>query len=124
MKVRISGNSIRFRLKQSEVKQFQQAGEIKEVTAFGGETPDKLSFVLKKGGGGDYAISYQSNTVILQVPTVICDEWTKTELVGFEETINTGKGEAITILVEKDFKCLDGSEVENEDAFPNPKAQC
>ncbi|MDQ6813595.1 MAG: hypothetical protein M3040_07665 [Bacteroidota bacterium] len=124
MKVRISGNNIRFRLKQSEVKRFEQAGEIKEVTVFGREPADALSFILKKGSSGRYKVSYHSNTFLLEVPEQVCARWTSTEIVGFEEAIDTGKGATIKILVEKDFKCLDGSDLENEDAFPNPNLHC
>ena len=124
MKVRISGNSIRFRLKQSEVKQFQQTGEIKQVTSFGIQPEDKLSFVLKETPSKNYMIRYQVNMVILEVPATVSNEWTATELIGFEETIDTGRGAAIKILVEKDFECLDGSDTENEDAFPNPNLHC
>jgi hypothetical protein len=124
MKVRISGNSIRFRLRQSEVKRFQQTGEIKEVTAFGGAAADRLTFVLKEGVAAEFQVKYEANTVTVEAPQSVCTEWTQTELVGFEELIDTGKGETIKILVEKDFKCLDGSDTENEDAFPNPNLHC
>ncbi|MBE7172419.1 MAG: hypothetical protein INR73_17660 [Williamsia sp.] len=124
MKVRISGNSIRFRLKQAEVHRFQQEKEVVEVTAFGPAHADKLSFVLKAGSSNDFSIAYQFNTVTLEVPPRVCHAWTTTELVGFEETIDTGKGEAIKILVEKDFACLDRTDVENEDTYPNPHLSC
>ena len=58
------------------------------------------------------------------MPETICTEWSETELVGFEETIDTGKRETIKLLVEKDFKCLDGTAAENEDAYPNPNVEC
>lgn len=45
MKVRISGNSIRFCLKQPEVKQFEQVGEMSEVIIFGPAATEKLSFI-------------------------------------------------------------------------------
>ena len=124
MKVRISGNSIRFRLKQSEVKQFEQDREIKEITSFGTEQTERLSFVLKEGTTNNFAVTYLLNTVTIEVPRTVCNEWTETGLVGFEQTIDTSKGEAIKILVEKDFKCLDGSDLENEDSFPNPNLHC
>ena len=121
MKIRISGNSIRFRLKQSEVKSFKQDGQITELTAFGGDA--RLSFILKKGSGEDFKIDYQSDTVSIEVPEIVSNEWTTTELVGFQEEIPTGQGQTIKLLVEKDFMCMDGSDSENEDSFPNPKMQ-
>lgn len=124
MKVRISGNSIRFRLKQSEVKHFQQNGKITEVTTFGGAPTDKLTFVLAEVDAPEFQVSYEACTISIMVPRLICTEWTETQLVGFEKLIGTGKGEMIKILVEKDFACLDGSDVDNEDAFPNPSLHC
>ena len=91
---------------------------------FGPFNEDKLSFVLKASRSIDFKITYVSNTVTVEVPVAVCSEWTGTDLVGFEEVIDTGKGEAIKILVEKDFACLDGSELENEDTYPNPNLLC
>src|SRR3954453_12445762 len=110
MKVRILANSIRLRLRQKEVCRFQASGELRETTSFGKDIADRLSFVLKEGSGKEFKISFRSNAVTIEVPKSVCDEWTNTGLVGFEESIDTGKGETIKILVEKDFKCLDGSE--------------
>ena len=124
MKVRILGNSIRFRLRQKEVLQFQEQGEVREITCFGTGSADRLSFVLKESLTKKFQIAFRLNTVTIEVPQSVCDEWTNTGLVGFEESIETGKAEMINILVEKDFKCLDGSDAENEDAYENPNVQC
>lgn len=124
MKIRISGNSIRFRLKQTEVKRFAEDGEIKEEILFGMLPADKLSFILKARNSDSFEITWESNIVMLQVPADVWAEWTNTDLVGFEKEIITGKGQTITILVEKDFKCLDGTDVDNEDAYPNPDQHC
>lgn len=124
MKVRILGNSIRLRLRQNEVCRFQESGEIKEVTSFGRGSPNRLSFVLKKSAHHGFKVAFRSNTVTIEVPETVCDEWVNTSLVGFEEAFDTGGEERISILVEKDFKCMDGSDAENEDAYPNPNAQC
>jgi len=124
MRVRISGNSIRFRLRQSEVQRFGKHREIKEVISFGSFASEKLSFVLKSIPSNYFQVSYKSNAITVEVPEALCKEWTQTALVGFNETVDTDKGEAISILVEKDFACLDGTEVENEDAYPNPNHEC
>jgi hypothetical protein len=44
--------------------------------------------------------------------------------VDFDAKVDTRKGRTISILVEKDFMCIDGSEAENEGAYPNPLANC
>ena len=124
MKVRISGNSIRFRLKKSEVQQFQEKGTLAEVTEFGIEEEDRLTFTLSTVASRTFTILYSKNTIVINVPETIAKKWTGTEMVGFDELIDTGKGKTIKILVEKDFKCLDGSDVENEDSYVNPNLHC
>jgi len=124
MKVRIAGNSIRFRLKQSEVKHFQETGEISEIVRFGISTADQLSFTLQTFTANSFQILYQCNAVVVLIPQSISNEWAATEQVGFDATVDTGKGEAIYILVEKDFKCLDRNDIEDEDAYPNPNMHC
>ena len=100
MKVRILGNSIRLRLRQKEVCRFQQSGEVQEKTSFGNGIADRLSFVLKEGTGNEFKISFLLNTVTIEIPKSVSNEWTNTALVGFEESIDTGKGETIKILVD------------------------
>jgi hypothetical protein len=124
MKVRILGNSIRFRLKKPEVNQFEQEGKVTETTEFGPEPADQLRFSLETYNGQTLAIQFLSNTTTLQVPQKFALEWTKTDKVGFDGEIDTGKGRTIRILVEKDFMCIDGNEEDNEGAYPNPMTNC
>ena len=124
MKVRISGNSIRFRLKQSEVQTFGEQGILSEITEFGTAADDTLIFNLSVSSSDTFGISNTKNTITVEVPELLAKQLTYTQLVGFEETIDTGKGKIIKILVEKDFKCLDGSDKENEDSYPNPGLHC
>ena len=124
MKVRISGNTIRFRLKQSEVQKFREQGNLTETLAFGTEDADILSFTLSVSSANEFGILNTNNVIIVKVPDTVANEWTHTQLVGFEEKIDTGKGKIIKILVEKDFKCLDGSDQENEDSYTNPNLHC
>ncbi|MEO6358353.1 MAG: hypothetical protein ABIU77_09760 [Ferruginibacter sp.] len=125
MKIRISGNSLRFRLKQTEVKRFRDEGEIKEEILFGMLPADQLAFVLKAGLSDYFTIIWESNTVCVEVPESVWTEWSSTDLVGFEKDITTGKGHTIRVLVEKDFVCLDGgTAVDNQDAYPNLNKTC
>jgi hypothetical protein len=123
MKIRIQGNSIRFRLKQTEVKRFSEMGEITETTYFGVLPADKFLFVLKRGSSNDFKISFRTNTVTVEMPAAMCVKWTATDLVGVEEVITAG-AESIKVQVEKDFQCMDGTEADNKDAYPNPNNVC
>jgi hypothetical protein len=124
MKVRILGNSIRFRLKKPEVSLFERFGNVTEVTAFGPEATDQIRFVLETYSGAELALSFQANTTTVKVPHTLAQQWVKTELVGFDGNVDTGKGKTISILVEKDFACIDGNEADNEGAYPNPMTFC
>ncbi|MCC9167713.1 DUF7009 family protein [Pontibacter harenae] len=124
MKIRILGNSIRFRLREPEVQQFQRSGNVTETTTFGPEPTDQIKFVLEQSVETELAINYNLGTTIIKVPKHLAEEWVGTNLVGFEGTVVTGKGQRIELLVEKDFVCLDRPDEENEGAYPHPKTVC
>jgi hypothetical protein len=120
MKVRIQKNSLRFRLKQPEVNQFQQTGKVSEVLEFGANAENKLSFTLEAFNEADLAVQFKANTTTIFVPSTLAEEWTTSDLVGFDGMIDTDKGRRISILVEKDFVCMDGREEDNVGSYPNP----
>jgi hypothetical protein len=122
MKIRIQGNSIRFRLKQFEVQALSEKKSVKEVISFGDEEKDQLQFVLQVVED-KFSLDQNITIVQLNVPEKV-NEWTQTELVGFEQKIITTKGKEINILVEKDFKCLTRSDEEEAGSYPNPMKQC
>jgi hypothetical protein len=124
MKIRIQGNSLRFRLKQYEVESFKEKNTIQETIRFGSDAKDQLQFILCLGEGSQFSLEQNGTLIQLNIPEAIARDWTLTNMVGFEETITTTKGEEIRILVEKDFKCLDGSEEENIGSYPNPMKSC
>jgi hypothetical protein len=123
MKIRIQGNSIRFRLKQFEVQALSEKKSVKEVISFGDEEKDQLQFVLQVVED-KFSLDQNITIVQLNVPEKVVNEWTQTELVGFEQKIITTKGKEINILVEKDFKCLTRSDEEEAGSYPNPMKQC
>ncbi|ALI98027.1 DUF7009 family protein [Rufibacter tibetensis] len=124
MKIRILGNSLRFRLRQPEVSSFRQTGVVTEVTQFGPEPSQKLSFILAVSSDPELSVSFEAGTTTVHVPKQLAEEWTSTDQVGFDGTVNTGQGQKIEVLVEKDFVCLDRPEEEQIGAYPNPNAIC
>jgi hypothetical protein len=124
MKVRILKNSIRLRLKQTEVQSFKKEGNISEVTAFGIDPSDELVFMLSVNEDELFKVHKSESKIVIEVPKSLAKEWTDTSMVGFNQGIETGKGKLIKLLVEKDFACLDGSEIENIDTYPNPSLPC
>ena len=124
MKVRIAGNSIRFRLKQPEVTSFKVSGTVTERIEFGPESEDQIHFRLETYAEPHLSIDYEQNAVTVYVPEELAYRWTDTPLVGFDGKLNTAKGRTVSVLVEKDFACLDRGEDENEGTYPHPLANC
>jgi len=60
--------------------------------------------------------------VAILIPADQAHAWGEIDQVGIAEDISLGNLGSLALLIEKDFACLDRSEEDNEDAFPNPNA--
>jgi hypothetical protein len=56
------------------------------------------------------------------VPAAAAEAWSSTNQVGISGEIDLGILGTLSVLVEKDFACLDRPDKENKDTFPNPLA--
>ena len=119
MKIRIEDNSVRFRLRRSEVSQLAREGSLESVTAF----PDGLfKYALEASPGAhDLRASYFGNTITVEIPKAWVLQWPESEKVGFDTLISMKNGQ-LHILIEKDFICLDRSPATQSDQYPNPNA--
>lgn len=114
MKIRIKGDSIRYRLTRPEVEEFAVTGMIKEATHFNSKT---LTYVLQKSNDSRIRVDFTDDTIIVLMPGIMAEEWTATERVGFENDQDTP-----AVYIEKDFKCLDNVAEDQSDNYPNPLA--
>jgi hypothetical protein len=124
MKIRLTRNSIRFRLKQPEVIIFEREGFLTEKAEFGSQEEDCLCFSLKSYDGAELIIQKEKNKVVVSIPQKLADQWTGSNLVGLDKEVNTDGGKTISLLIEKDFACLDGTEEDNAGSYPNPLINC
>jgi hypothetical protein len=60
----------------------------------------------------------------VRVPEAVAERWVTTEQVGFRESVRPQEGVLLTVLVEKDFACLDPTDEDQTDAYPNPNTTC
>ncbi len=121
MKIRIKGNSIRFRLTQSEVKQLSEKGSVKETTEFGSNTfhyQVELTTSVK-----NLEASYSNDEIVMMVPEDDGRNWFHNNAVGFEHQVGLPKGKKLHLLLEKDFTCLENRAEDQSDNYPNPKLQ-
>lgn len=112
MKLRIKGNSIRFRLTRSEVDRLAAEFNISEKVEFGDQP---LIYCVRCTDGDELTASFQDYTVVLGLPKAMVQEMVSTDRVGFK-----GQAGAISLLIEKDFTCLDDIEEDQSDNYPNP----
>lgn len=119
MKLRIKGNSIRLRLTRSEVSQFLKENNYSETTDFGQQIL-KYSLIASESTS-DLDVSFENNHIRVIIPFSQKMEWAADDKVGFTFTKEISKGKTIIIKVEKDFVCLDETEEDQSDNYPNPR---
>ncbi len=117
MKLRIKGNTIRFRLTKSEVEYFGKENQLEEKTEFGNSI---LTYSLKTTDAENLSAGFSNNMISLFIPQHLAKEWTTTEKVGLESEMETGNGKKLFLLLEKDYKCLDMVAEDQSDNYENP----
>ncbi|MGS0527795.1 DUF7009 family protein [Zobellia nedashkovskayae] len=121
MKVRIKGNSIRMRITKTEVSQFCRTGYIQEETQFVNST---FTYALSSQADA-YAITakFEENKLTIVLPLEGIQNWENSEKVGFGNSISLTDGKTLSLLVEKDFTCLEDRGEDESENYPNPKLQ-
>ncbi len=123
MKIRIKGNAVRFRLSKPEVDLFAAEGYLEEETAFINST---FTYAVQKlFDGKSLDASFTDQKLTLFVPSKIMHQWTTTDITGFNYDLPVGEGKILSLLLEKDFKCVDGEVTEDQsDYYDNPVKSC
>lgn len=112
MKIRIKGNSLRYRLTKGDMSILEKEGELEEYTVFAGQT---LVYTLKTTKNPVMSADFIENKITLNMPVDMITEIIYTDKVGFQNTHGD-----LSLLVEKDFTCLDNAEEDQSDNYPNP----
>jgi hypothetical protein len=127
MKLRIKGNSMRLRVSRSEVARLMAADRLVETIQFAPEAGASFTYALQREPSVKVpTVQYTENKVVVLLPADQADAWAGSDQVGIAEDISLGACGALSILIEKDFACLDRSDEDNLDTFANPNngAQC
>jgi hypothetical protein len=124
VKLRLQFNSIRFRLKRSEVDQFVQTGRSEEKIFLGTGADQIFRYVLESTSAVSATRAVLTpRALIVQVPTEAVIRWASSDQIGIESEQPVAHQAHLRILIEKDFACIDGTDEENVDTFPNPLAR-
>lgn len=116
MKLRTTHNSIRIRIRKSEIAALQQNGVVEESIQF--PTQVVFKFALKISADADQLnATLQNNYLVLTLPKNQANQWFNTNQVEMETNISLNNGAQLHMLVEKDFPCLDRPDEDKSDTF-------
>ncbi|MET0572259.1 MAG: hypothetical protein ABWZ79_12595 [Pedobacter agri] len=122
MKIRIKGNSVRYRLTKSEVGALAEKGVLEENTDF---LSASMVYAIKQADVDQLKADFIENKITLYIPAPILQKWAATEQIGMEYDMPLPGGGSLYLLVEKDFKCIDADLSEDQsDFFENPNLNC
>ena len=120
MKIRIRGNSVRFRLTRTEVEAFSKSGYYAQETVFNTKT---FTYALKSTNSvDDLQAEFVDDTITMFLPEKDCEQWFESDRVGFDNVVKLGDNKELFLLLEKDFACLDNTIEDQSDNYPNPLA--
>ena len=124
MKLRIRGDSMRLRLKRSEVDQLAAGTSIVEETHFPGAV---LTYRVDVSEDGDFLATFDNGTLLVSLPKSKVLDWANTDEVSLFAEQKLSGLDSLSLLIEKDFKCLEPGHhrdcEDDEDTFPHPAAQ-
>jgi hypothetical protein len=121
VKLRIRDNTLRLRVSRSDLALLIESGRVDSTIYFTEKPEDKWTYSIEIRSDIDSAtLIYQSSQVTVLLPGAEARAWAGSDQVGIYASCQNGQGQRLEILVEKDFACLDLSDAENEDTFPNP----
>lgn len=115
MKLRLQGNSVRLRLTRSEVERLRETGLVEESVDFG--AGEVLAYRLQSRlEQGEVEAVFGKGIMTVSVSREAAQRWAASDEVGLY-----AQSGALTISIEKDFRCLTRRIEEQErDAYPHP----
>lgn len=122
MKLRLLNNSVRLRLQQGEVARIGAGESVIEHTPLPGGS---LTYRLDIANSDSVSARLSDATLTVTLPRNIAAAWADSDQVSIAGELATTDGETVSVLIEKDFKCLSPGrhrdESEDADAFPHPE---
>ena len=122
MKIRIKGNSVRYRLTRKDVAALTNTGMIEESTQFGMGT---FYYALKaKENIETLEADFTGNRITLYVSQSFVSGWENNAIVGCDAQLQLSATDSLYLLLEKDFACLDETHEDQRDMYENPSKTC
>ncbi|NET31688.1 MAG: hypothetical protein F6K19_06765 [Cyanothece sp. SIO1E1] len=116
MKLRTTHNSIRIRIRKSEIEELKAEGQVVERIRFPLGTV--LRFALRIDQKEEHVTAgLEDNFLKVSIPKQEAETWMNSNQVGIEKHIPIPENEELHLLIEKDFPCLDRPEEDKSDTF-------
>ncbi len=123
MKLRLKGNSLRLRVTRSELAHLQAGERIQETILFPTNPDAGLDYILEVGSHSQpVRVAFVSQQIVVSVSQDQLASWSGEHQVGIYASLPVTESTALEVAIEKDFACLDLSDEDNKDTFPNPMA--
>ena len=124
MKLRIRGNSIRLRLGESEVARLAKEKRASDSVQFSVSPRTFLTYTVATScEQKEITACFAEGEIRVTIPAATAEEWATSAQVGLEHVQPLGADGGLSILIEKDFRCLAPRPGEDQsDSFTNPAA--
>lgn len=116
MKLRTTHNSIRVRIRKSEMATLQKERYIEESIGFPNGINFKFALSINENTN-QVSASLENNHLVLAIPETIATDWINTNQVSIETHADLENNEQLHLLIEKDFPCLDRENEDKSDTF-------
>jgi hypothetical protein len=114
MKLRMHENSVRLRLRKSEVARFAEEGRLAEAISIGSGA---LRYELLVADVQETTVDFAGGTLTIAVPRSEAKRWCETDEVGIYVQTPT-----VEVILEKEFRRTSMRGKYDEDLYPNPRA--
>lgn len=122
MKLRIKGAALRLRLTQTEVADLAAGRDLHALLKLGPTSRDCFSYGITVSSTADHICAhYYTGRLLVALPLAMARAWEQGDTVGLQATQTVEDGSDVTVLLEKDFACVNARPGEDDsDAFANP----
>lgn len=114
MKLRFEKNSLRLRLRKSDVATLKQQGFVTESVEIPGNI---LRYELRISDVPEPGALFKDNAVLAIIPVDMATKWLNTDEVGIYHMIHLDNSSMLELTIEKDFPCKDRPEEDRSDTF-------
>ena len=115
MKLRCTTNSIRIRLRKSDIDVLKNKEIVEDQIQFPGS--DLLRYAVCISDSAELYASFVNNEILVYIPKKMAINWIESNQVSLENHINSLEKRGLSILIEKDFPCLDREDADRSDTF-------